>query len=182
VLTNVSVRTAGQTTDSWTRTFTVSFASTRDAHTVVVTQQGDGVNDLEISATVDGLRVGVTVASKGAGGRHHSGMDRLPGLRLPGNQRPRPGGAPGAEPPEAAAGRGKRVRIALTPDDLADLQDGASITTLADDGREVSLGPEGSCTDGWLIPAHLTDLAAGLSVELVSGDNVALAIEPPGEA
>jgi hypothetical protein len=74
------------------------------------------------------------------------------------------------------------MRIVLTPDDVADLQDGASITTLADDGQEVSLGPEGSHADGWLIPAHLTDLAAGLSVDVVSGDGVALTIEPPSAA
>jgi hypothetical protein len=71
------------------------------------------------------------------------------------------------------------VRIVLTPDDAADLQDGASITTLADDGQEVSLGPEGSRADGWLLPTHLTDLAAGLLVEVSSGDGVALTIEPP---
>jgi len=52
---------AGQPTDSWTRRFTVGFASTRDAHTVVVTEQGDGVNDPHISATLDGQPVPVTV-------------------------------------------------------------------------------------------------------------------------
>jgi hypothetical protein len=55
---------AGQATDSWTRRFTVSFASTRDTHTVVVTEHGDGVNAPQISATLDGVPVEVAVASE----------------------------------------------------------------------------------------------------------------------
>jgi hypothetical protein len=55
---------AGQATDSWTRRCTVSFVSNSDAHTVVVTEQGDGVNDPQISATLDGQPVTVTVTSE----------------------------------------------------------------------------------------------------------------------
>jgi hypothetical protein len=55
---------AGQPTDSWTRRFTVSLTSTPGTHTVVVTERGDGVNDPEISATVDGQPVEVAVASE----------------------------------------------------------------------------------------------------------------------
>jgi hypothetical protein len=48
---------AGQTTDSWTRTFTVQAGD----HTVVVTEESDGVNPPTLSATVDDLPVRVVV-------------------------------------------------------------------------------------------------------------------------
>jgi hypothetical protein len=51
---------AGQTTDTWTRTFTVQAGD----HTVVVTEEDDGVNPPIVSATVDDLPAQVAVASE----------------------------------------------------------------------------------------------------------------------
>ena len=55
---------AGGTTDTWTRTFTVDFVGAHDTHTLAITEHGDGVNDPEVSATVDGLPIEVTVTSE----------------------------------------------------------------------------------------------------------------------
>ncbi len=55
---------AAGATDTWTRTFTVNFVGTHCTHTLVITAHGDGVNEPEVSATVDGLPIEVTVADR----------------------------------------------------------------------------------------------------------------------
>jgi hypothetical protein len=52
---------AGQATDIWTRSYRVAFATADGPHTVVVTEEGDGVNQPSVSATLDGQPVEVTV-------------------------------------------------------------------------------------------------------------------------
>jgi hypothetical protein len=51
---------AGQGTDTWTRTFTVDFTLI-GRHTLVITEEGDGVNEPQVSATMDGCPVQVQV-------------------------------------------------------------------------------------------------------------------------
>jgi hypothetical protein len=53
---------AGFATDSWTQTFTVTWVGPDGPHTVAVTAEGDGVNEPDVSATVDGRPAQVTVA------------------------------------------------------------------------------------------------------------------------
>src|SRR6266496_2464519 len=55
---------AGGTIDTWTRTFTANFIGAHHTHTLVITEHGDGVNDPEVSATVDGLPIVVTVTAE----------------------------------------------------------------------------------------------------------------------
>ncbi len=55
---------AGGTIDTWTRTFSVNFIGAHHTQTLVITEHGDGVNDPEISATVDGLPIDVTVTGE----------------------------------------------------------------------------------------------------------------------
>ncbi len=55
---------AGGAIDTWTRTFTVNLVGAHGAHTLVITAHGDGVNEPEVSATVDGLPIEVTVTSE----------------------------------------------------------------------------------------------------------------------
>jgi hypothetical protein len=51
---------AGQGTDTWTRTFTVDFTLI-GGHTLVITEECDGVNEPQVSATLDGRSVHVQV-------------------------------------------------------------------------------------------------------------------------
>jgi hypothetical protein len=51
---------AGQATDTWTRTFTVAFTLI-GRHTLVITEESDGVNEPQVSATLDDRPVPVQV-------------------------------------------------------------------------------------------------------------------------
>jgi hypothetical protein len=54
---------AGQGTDSWTRTFTVDFTLI-GRHTLVITEEGDGVNEPQVSAHLDGRPVQVQIEGR----------------------------------------------------------------------------------------------------------------------